>query len=55
MFGKGILVLVALVVSITALNIPLNDWKFRIPNRTGWLSANVPSTVHLDLLDHKFI
>jgi hypothetical protein len=35
--------------------IPLSNWSFRIVNKTVWNPANVPSTVHLDLLDNKMI
>lgn len=37
---------------ITNLN---EGWKFRKYSEDKWYPANVPSTIHLDLLDNKLI
>ena len=30
-------------------------WQFKSAKNLTWLSATVPSTVHMDLMDHKLI
>lgn len=51
------MILLFLLVAVEArLTTNLNKgWKFRKTTETTWYPANVPSTVHLDLLDNKLI
>ncbi|MDV7699472.1 glycoside hydrolase family 2 protein [Chryseobacterium soli] len=36
-------------------NLSLEKWQFKNTKDKNWLSAKVPGTVHLDLMDHKLI
>lgn len=36
-------------------NLSLEKWQFKNGKDKNWLSAKVPGTVHLDLMDHKLI
>lgn len=50
------IILLILVAVQTRLITNLNQgWKFRKSTENVWYPANVPSTVHLDLLDNKLI
>ncbi|MGO4710820.1 hypothetical protein AB4Y90_17280 [Chryseobacterium sp. 2TAF14] len=36
-------------------NLSSEKWQFKNSKDKNWLTATVPGTVHLDLIDHKFI
>lgn len=36
-------------------NLSSEKWKFKNAKENNWLTASVPGTVHLDLMDNKII
>lgn len=50
------LILFIITVATARLITNLNKgWKFRRSDNNTWYPANVPSTIHMDLLDNKLI
>jgi beta-mannosidase len=40
---------------IEYIDVTSKKWEFRNTKDENWLSANVPSTFHLDLIDHQLV